>query len=451
MTISAASVDLAIGQGRMSRLQFRVIILCTLLLVFDGYDIGSIGYAIPALSVAWKQHPEAFTTAIVLGGVGMLLGSIVTGPLGDWYGRKAVLVSCVAAFGIFSIAAGFSQSTGTLAAMRFLVGFGLGGAIPTAVALTTDYVPNRNRALVVGLMTGGVPVGLVFGGIMSSKLIPAYGWEAIFIVGGILPILMLPVLLVLLPESIQMLLALGNREHKVSALLRAMNLAPVPQAADSAASGASQNVERNPVGKLFKDGNATRTILLWVMFLCNFLSTWLVIFWLPTILSAAGASPSSAAAYAAIMSLGGLIGMAVIFFGAPKMGVEWMLTAGLIIGAAAVFGLWSVAETTASIAILILITGAGIMGAQFGMNGLSGAVYQPKIRSTGSGWAFGIGRVGTIVGPALGGLVLGMSFPPRTMFLVAVIPLIIAAVATALLGRERIGGRLDLMREPAAV
>jgi AAHS family 4-hydroxybenzoate transporter-like MFS transporter len=449
--LSVASVDAAIGRGSLSGLQIRVIVLCALILVFDGYDIGSISYAVPALAAAWKVPASDFTMAIVLGGVGMLIGSMISGLLGDWYGRKIVLVGCVTVFGIFSIASAFAESTITLALMRFITGLGLGGGVPTAIALTSDYVPNRNRALVVGAMTGAVPVGLVLGGLLSSKLIPMYGWEGIFLLGGILPLIVLPLLLLLLPESVQMLLAMGKREDKARALLKAMNLAPLFTEATAEPQSATRKVERNPIGKLFADGNAMRTALLWTMFLCNFLSTWLVIFWLPTILNAAGATPGSAAFYSALLPMGGIAGMIIIFFTAPRIGIEWMLTIGLLTGAAAVVALWSSAETTTVVAILIAVTGAGIQGAQFGMNGLSGAVYPPQIRATGSGWAFGIGRIGNVIGPALGGLVLGLSFPPRTMFLVAVVPLLIAAVATALLGRERSGGRLELTRAPAVL
>lgn len=434
---TVSSVETAIAKGGFGPLQIRVIALCAVLLMFDGYDVGSIGYAVPALAAAWKLPPEAFTLAIVAGGVGMLFGSMISGILSDWYGRKKVLVGCALVFGLFSIGAALATSPAFLALMRFVVGIGLGGCIPAAVALTSDYVPNRNRALVVGLMTGGVPIGLVLGGLASAALIPAFGWQAIFVVGGVLPLALLPVLLWFLPESVQMLLALGKAEARAAKLLKAMNLEAAAEAQPIAVAESSRGVERNPVGKLFVDGNARRTVLLWTMFLCNFLSTWLVIFWLPTILNAAGATTGSAALFSAILSLGGLIGMAIIFVTAPRVGVEWMLTAGLLIGGVAVLLLWSSAETTGAIATLILITGAGIMGAQFGMNGLSGAVYTPTIRATGSGWAFGVGRIGNIIGPTLGGLVLGMSFAPRTMFLVAAVPLLIAAAATALLGRER--------------
>lgn len=439
--INPVAVESAISNKPMSPVQYRVVLLCSLLLVFDGYDIGAIGYAVPALAASWALSPSDFTLAIVLSGVGMLIGSLISGPLADWYGRKPVLIGCVVIFSVFSFASAFSETTLVLTITRFLTGLGLGGGVPTAIALTSDYLPRKNRAILAGVMTGAVPVGLVIGGLVSSKLIPAFGWQAIFLAGGLLPLLILPVLVIFLPESIQMMLARGKTAESIS-ILKAMNIEP-SSLTSGPTSGARSAVVGNPVLKLFQDGNATRTSLLWAMFLANFLSTWLIIFWLPTILSAAGANPGDAAFYSAMMPTGGLTGMIFIAVLARYASIEKILAAALLVGTVAVFSLWFWNSSTPVTAMLIILTGAGIMGAQFGMNGLSGAVYPSQIRSTGSGWAFGIGRFGNIIGPALGGLVLGLAFPPKTMFLVAVGPLLVATAAMVMLSHERSKGRLE--------
>jgi AAHS family 4-hydroxybenzoate transporter-like MFS transporter len=441
--ICVAAIDNAISNGQMGQVQYRVIALCALLLVFDGYDIGTIGYALPALSRAWGLNPSDLTLAIVFSGVGMLVGSMISGPLGDLRGRKPVFIACVAIFGIFSIACAFTESPSSLSIMRFLTGLGLGGGVPTAIALTSDYVPRRNRPIIVGMMTGAVPVGLLLGGLTSSLLIPTYGWQAIFLVGGVLPLALLPLLVGLLPESIQMLLATGAPSRRTLVLLKEMGI-DAALADLTPANVTSPPAAKNPVSRLFREGYATRTLLLWTMFFCNFLATWLVIFWLPTILSATGASDSDAAFYSALLPMGGLAGVAVIALLARRGRIERILALALLLGTAAAFLMWVLRLSPQSAAVIIFLVGAGLQGAQFGMNGLCGSVYPTAIRATGSGWAFGVGRIGNIIGPGLGGIVLGLSFPPKTMFLVAVGAALLASIALFLLGRERATGRLEV-------
>ncbi|MGO4126920.1 MFS transporter [Inquilinus sp. YAF38] len=446
--ISAAAVETAISNAKMGPLQYRVVVWCSLLLVFDGYDIGGIGYAVPALVGAWHLEPSAFTPAIVLGGVGMLVGSMISGVLSDRYGRKPVFMTCILVFSVFSLASALSETTEFLAATRLLTGLGLGGGLPAAIALSSDYVPGKNRTIIVGAMTAAVPVGLALGGLASSILLPTFGWQSIFVLGGALPLCLLPFFACRLPESIQIMLAKGKSQEKVDALLKALSIdpekLPAAQPEDSSATEPG-----NPVVALFRDGNARRTLLLWVMFFGNFLSTWLVIFWLPTILSAAGADPGHAAFFSALLPMGGLFGVVFVATLAGRLGTERLLAIGLVVGAVSIFALWLVNPTTPCTVILVFAIGAGIQGAQFGMNGLSGSVYPARIRATGSGWAFGVGRFGNVLGPALGGVVLGLGLPPKTMLLVAVGPILIAAVAMALLGRERSAGRLDA--EPQAL
>jgi AAHS family 4-hydroxybenzoate transporter-like MFS transporter len=410
------------------RLTLRVIALCALALMLDGYDVGAIGYVLPALARSWARSPSELTPAIVLGGVGMLIGSMAAGPLADLRGRKPVVLACIAIFGLFSIACAFATSPLSLAALRLATGLGLGGVIPTAIALTSDHVPQKNRAIVVGLMTCAVPVGLLLSGLASFWFIPAHGWQSVFLIGGVLPLLLLPLLVGLLPESLQFPMRAGTPPDGTVARTEAIGAGPT---------------WRQLVALLFRDGYATRTVLLWTMFFCNFLATWLVIFWLPTILSTAGLGDADAAFFSALLPLGGLAGVVAIALIVRRVRIELTLAAALVLGATAVVVLWSLSLPPLLSAIVIALIGTGLQGAQFGMNGLCGAVYPAKIRATGSGWSFGVGRIGNIVGPGLGGAILAMSFPPRTMLLVAAVAALVAAAAMLLLDRERVAGRLE--------
>jgi AAHS family 4-hydroxybenzoate transporter-like MFS transporter len=429
------------ARGRIDHLTYRVIALCALLLVFDGFDIGTIGYLLPALARSWAKSPAELTPAIVLGGVGMLIGSMIAGPLGDVRGRKPVFIGCIAIFGIFSIASAFSTSPVSLVALRLLTGLGLGGGIPTAIALASDYVPRKNRPIVVGLMTCAVPVGLLLGGLASSWLVPAHGWQSIFLLGGIVPLLLLPPLAWLLPESLQILRLAGKTPKGGELLLEQLGESGTMEA--SADAIGARPKWRNLVGLLFRDGYATRTSLLWIMFFSNFLATWLVIFWLPTILSLAGSSDGEAALFGALLPLGGLAGVVAIALIVRRVRTELTLAAALVLGAVAVLAMWALQLPPMAAAIVIALIGTGLQGAQFGMNGLCGAVYPARIRATGSGWSFGVGRIGNIIGPGLGGAILAMSFSARTMLLVAAVAALVAAAAMFALDRERAAGRLE--------
>lgn len=435
--VSISTVEDAIDGRKLAALQYRVLLLCALLLVFDGFDIGAIGFAVPAIAADWNVSPSSLTPAIVASAVGMLVGSLLSGPLGDRFGRKPALLAAVAWFGALTLACGFATSTAMLAGLRFLTGLGLGGGLPLAIALTADYAPRRRRAVLAGLMTAGVPVGLVAGGIASSQLIATFGWPAIFTVGGIVPLLLVPLGFVLLPESWQLLWERG-RFDAAATILRQLGF----DAATVAAPATGERIKvapGNPVTALFGDGHGFRTLMLWLMFFCNFLATWLAIFWLPTIFVSAGASASTAALYSTLFPLGGLLGIALIAATSRDQGIEPLLAAGLALGAIALGCLWATSDNLAVAGPLAFLAGLGLQGAQFGMNGLSGAVYPSRIRVTGSGWAFGIGRIGNIIGPGLGGAVLGLGYAASAMLLVAVGPALVAMLAMLLLRRDRDG------------
>src|SRR5208337_1741012 len=174
---------------------------CWLVLLLEGYDIAAVGFAVPSLVDVWHLKPAAFTAALTAGSLGMLFGTLIGGPPGDWLGRRRMLAGCVAAFGIFSLLTAFVGSTGSLTALRFLTGAGLGGGIPLTIALASDHAPAGSQGKLVILMTSGVSIGNTVGGFLASWMVPHFGWAAIFVVGGLLPLLVLPPLWLKLPES----------------------------------------------------------------------------------------------------------------------------------------------------------------------------------------------------------------------------------------------------------
>jgi MFS transporter, AAHS family, 4-hydroxybenzoate transporter len=242
----------------LERLYLRIAWLCGVVLFLEGYDIAAVGYAIPSLVDAWRVALSGFTQVLTAGNIGLLLGSLGAGLLGDRLGRKRMLLSCVAAFGAFSLLSAVPGSPVQMAGLRFLTGLGLGGGIPLAIALASDFAPSKGQGRLVMLMSVGVPIGFTIGGLLASQLVRVFGWPAIFAVGGMLPLAMMPVLALWLPESTA--LSAATRRH-------------------------------NPVASLFRDGLAPSTTLLWAMNLINLFNNYFILLWLPAILHGTGVSP----------------------------------------------------------------------------------------------------------------------------------------------------------------
>ncbi len=383
-------------------LHWRVVGLCWLVLALEGYDISAIGYSIPSLVDAWHLRPPAFTAALTAGSLGMLVGALTGGPLGDWIGRKPVLLGSVAAFGLFSLLSASVTGPDLLAVYRFLTGVGLGAGIPLAIALASDHAPPGSQGKLVILMSSGVSVGNTLGGFLAAWMVPHFGWPAIFIVGGLLPVVVLPVLWARLPES---------------ALLAAIER------------------HRNPVSALFAPRLALATCLLWAMNLLNLLGNYFILFWMPAILHSQGFTPSRAILGGSMYALGSILGALITAPIVDRLGAERVLSAVLVIGALAVLSIGLLPLPFAALAGVICLTGIGIGGCQHGINSLSGRIYPPSIRSTGAGWALGSGRIGNIAGPLVGGILLSLGWLPTDIFLAAAGPAFCVALCMVMLGR----------------
>ena len=388
----------------VERPHLRVAWLCGVVLFLEGYDIAAVGYAIPSLVDAWRLAPSDFTQVLTAGNIGLLLGSLGAGLLGDQLGRKPMLLSSVAAFGVFALLSAFASSPLQMAGLRFLTGLGLGGGIPLAIALASDFAPSVGQGRLVMLMSVGVPMGFAIGGLLASQFVRVFGWPAIFVAGGVLPLAMVPVLARWLPESAA--LSAATRRH-------------------------------NTVAALFRDGLAPSTVLLWPMNLINLFNNYFMLLWLPAILHGTGVSPPWAIFGATMYALGVILGGVLTAPVVDRMGVERVLTGVLTLGALCVLSIGLLDPPFWLLSVIICGAGTGIGGCQAGLNSLSGQIYPPEIRSTGAGWALGAGRVGTIAGRLLGGALLGLGWRAQSLFIALAIPAFAVPLLMAILGRVR--------------
>ncbi len=413
MTITKG-VEASPGPVALNGLQVRVALLCGLIQMLDGYDLSAIGLAVPSLTKAWSLPASSFTEAFALSSVGIMVGALLSGPMADRFGRKPTLLVSVALFGVFSLLSAYASSLTMLTVLRFFTGIGIGGAMPTTVALTSDYTSDRWRTSAVMFMFTGNTIGGFFAGQIAAQILPRWGWQGIFLVGGIVPLVLLVALIFVLPES--------------------------PQFQNGAR---PESAQENPVGGLFKDGLAVSTFLLWAIFLINLLNMYLISYWLPTVLHLGGLTPADSAFAASIYSAGGVLSTLLLGPVIARFGAERTLALSLAFGAVCI-GLMAAGHLSYVGTMLVLFgAGGGFVGSQLGLNGYAASIYPAGTRSTGIGWALGIGRLGGIAGPIVGGALLGLGVPPTEVMLFASGPGLVTAGLVAYLGLHRHGLRTE--------
>jgi MFS transporter, AAHS family, 4-hydroxybenzoate transporter len=362
----ASTTEAALAGQRIGALQLRVAILCGLAQAFDGYDISAIGMAAPSLSHAWNVPPAAFATAFVMSNVGVMVGALASGPAGDRLGRKPVILTSLLFLGAFSFATAYAGSIPMLAFLRFMTGIGIGALMPSTVALASDYAPDRLRATVTMWVFAGNPLGGFLGGQLIAALLPIFGWQVIFHVGGALPLLLFPVLSLAMPESPRILLSRGRRTQAGLRIYAATGVDP------AAAGSAVQHVDvarGNTVAALFADGYAFRTVLFWIMFFASLLSLYLIGFWLPTVLHLEGLSPADAVFASSLYSAGG--GLSVLLLGplATRLGTDRVLIACLAFGIVVIAGVALGQLPYLVLLVAIFVMGICVVGGQLGAVG----------------------------------------------------------------------------------
>jgi MFS transporter, AAHS family, 4-hydroxybenzoate transporter len=423
-----SNIESALENQRIGPLQIRVAALCTLIQICDGYDVNSIGWSVPSLIHAWHLPPPAFTIAFLWSSIGIMVGALSAGPIGDRIGRRPLLIGSASIIGIASLASVFAPSLGVLSVLRFFTGLGIGGAFPGAATLTGDYAPHRRRALMIMASFTGAPIGGFVGGQIVAVLLSHFGWPIIFLIGGTFPLVLALIMAVWLPESPRFLGAKANLAPRDRALLQCLGIRP-----GQAVMHAVDIARGNPIKLLFGKGYALQTILMWIIFFSSLLNLFLFGYWMPTVFNLIGMTPSEAVFASSFRDFGAIWAVLYLGLAIDKVGPERSLAFHYAVGAIFIALIALVAMPYALLLLVTFFAGMTIIGSQTGANATCGKLYPARMRTTGLGWALGIGRLGGIAAPALGGYLLARGLPPRQIFLSACLFAIIAAVATALL------------------
>lgn len=430
MNSSSRTLDVKsfIDQRGITARQWLLVLLCFLIVAADGIDVAIMGFLAPSIIQEWGISRAGFGWVMSAAPVGLVLGALVAGPSSDRLGRKAVLLSAVLAFGFCTVLTAFTQNVPQMLVMRFLTGIGLGAAMPNTITLLSEYVPERRRSLLITVMFIGFGVGSAVVGFAAGWMIPHLGWRSVLVAGGVLPLALLPFLVFLLPESVRFMIVRNYPAARIASTLA--RVCKTQFAAGTTFFAPEPPVQaKKPIGVLFSLGYTLTTVSLWVTYFMGLLVIYLITGWLPTLMKDAGLPITQAANITAMFQTGGIVGAVLTGWAMDRLKPALVIAVAYLGGAVCVLGVGSVGPTAATLPFWMLAAGFFMNGAQTGLNAFAPACYPTMARATGVSWMQGMGRFGSILGSAVGGILLGMGWGFAGIVSTLAIPAGIAAFA----------------------
>jgi AAHS family 4-hydroxybenzoate transporter-like MFS transporter len=408
-------------------LQVGLFVLCAICLILDGFDVQAIGYVAPAIVQEWGIQSSALGPVFGAGNFGVLVGSLVFTMVADKVGRRPVLVIATLFFSLLTILTARANTISELLFVRFVAGIGLGCIIPNATALIGEYSPRRLRVTLMATVSVSFTAGAAIGGFIAAALIPAFGWRSVFYVGGVLPMIAAVLMYFWLPESLQFLVLRGRHLDRVGGWLKRID--PHVRVDGATYRVVEENRAGVPAVHLFREGRGAGTVLLWVVNFMNIYNLYFLSNWLPTVVRGAGYPTSTAVLVGTTLQVGGTLGTFWLTWLIAKRGFIPILTTSFLVAAFSVALIGHPSLSLGLLFVVVFVAGTCVIGSQPMLNALSATYYPTYLRSTGIGWGLGIGRIGAIVGPVLGGEFLALKWSIESIFYVAAIPALITAIA----------------------
>jgi AAHS family 4-hydroxybenzoate transporter-like MFS transporter len=438
-------VSRLLDERGLSPFQIKLIIWSFFIVLIDGYDIAAIAFAAPHLVRAWGVPPSALGPVFSASLVGILFGSALFGWVGDRYGRKAALVGSNLLFGVFTLFAAYATELQQMFWLRLLAGIGIGGVIPNIVAINAESAPRNLRATLAIIAVGCVPLGGAIPGFVAATLVPHYGWPILFQIGGVVPIVIALAALLGLPESIKYMALHSSQHARMEAVITAIRPDfELPANARFVIEDEKQFSGFSPV-YLFRQGLALITPLLWLLFALNLMGYFFLLSWTPTLLTAAKLPPMTVALAGAVLQVGGTVGALALCWWLQRH--RFLAITIMFVLAVPVVASIGFAGMTSQAALLTATFFAGflVLGIQSGINVVGAMIYPTSLRANGSGWQLGIGRIGSIVGPLLGALFVGL--PVETLYMWSAVPFAVGAMICFIVHRlnmARLAARPEL-------
>jgi len=418
----------------ISGLQYTVIALCFLMNILDGMDVLVISYAAQALATEWAISPEALGVVFSAGLFGMTAGALLLAPIADYLGRRTLILLCLVIMAAGVLLTAHAQNIMQLTVLRFASGLGIGAMLASAATMTAEYAPDRRKNFLVSAVLAGYPVGATLSGVVAAWVIPEFGWRTMFTVAGLATALAFPVVYFLLPESLNFLVKVQrtNALEKINSILRSMGSAEISVLPPTAAPAA-----HSKVSSLFAAGKRAPTLWLWLAFFMSFATLYFLLSWIPLLAANTGLSQRLAIYAGAVFNFGAFFGILLQGYSSELLGLRRAIGVFLVASAGlmTVFGYLS---GSAAVLVLFGLIGFALQGGFTGLYSVAARLYPTEVRTMGVGWAIGVGRTGAIVGPAVGGLLIGMGLSMSANFIVFAVPVVVAAVATALIRSAQI-------------
>jgi benzoate transport len=420
------NIKTLMDESPMSKLQYGTVLICFLMNILDGMDVLVISYCAPAISKAWNIGPEALGMVFSSGLAGMTVGALFMAPLADYMGRKRMILLSAILMGTSIFITAWADSLSQLIVLRFVSGIGIGSMLASTASLTAEFVPNKSRDFWVSFVIAGYPVGAVLSGVVAAYVVPSMGWEAMFKLAGIASFVTLPLILWFLSESVDFYL--GRQPvgalQKVNQILGKMGHGEIQVLPE-------KSTKRNgiPFGKLLETEYRISTIQLWTALFLAFGCLYFLTSWIPKLAETTGLSLSLAIYAGTIFNVGAFFGIISQGYLSSLMGLKKTISIFLV-GTAILMVVFQWFIGTDWILLLFALLGFGIQGGFVGLYAVAARMYPTEFRTTGLGWAIGIGRLGGIIGPAVGGILIGMGLMIDVTFMIYAVPIFLAGVVT---------------------
>lgn len=406
----------------LGKRQYWILVICGILMVLDGFDVQSVSYAAPAILQDWQIEKSELGAVFGSGLFGLLIGSLVFSYFSDKFGRRPILLWSTLFFALCMTATAFVENVTQLVALRFITGLGLGAIMPNAMALCGEITPKHQRISVMMMISCGFTIGAMLGGFLAAFLIPRFGWESVFLVGGVLPFLLLGVMIKYMPESLQYLALRNPQDPRVRRVLGEFYPdQPLPDSVQTAKAQGSM-----PVKALFEYGRHTFTLTIWVISLMNMIALYFLSSWMPTLAKQTGMSLETAVLVGATLQLGGTIGTVLMGRIIDRQGFYKVLIPCFAVSAVSIAALGSTVGSIGMFFAVVFVIGFTVIGGQPAINAMAANYYPTEYRTTGVGWSLGVGRIGSVIGPVLGGwLVHAGNLSPQQLFYFVALPSVV--------------------------
>ncbi|MDH4126597.1 MAG: MFS transporter [Gammaproteobacteria bacterium] len=414
-----------IDNSRLTSVQISVVAICFLLNMVDGMDVLAISFAAPDIADEWSISPQSLGVVFSAALVGMTVGAVFLSPFSDVVGRRKLILASLVLVSVGMVATAQANSVAALIFLRFLAGLGIGSLLSSMTSMVSEYAPDRWRNLFILVLHAGYPIGAIIAGFAAAEILPLFGWRPLFVFAGLVSFAALPLVFLLLPESLEFLAKKQPRGalQKINAVLRRMGATPM--AALPAEIVAAKS--RISVTSLLREPFRLATIKLWLAFFMAFAALYFLLSWVVKLAIESGLALENAIYAGVCLNLGAFFGSISLGALSNRFGLTRVIALFFVAGAISIVVYGSAKVSVAIVLVLVFILMYFVQGAFTGLYAVAARIYPTEIRTTGIGWAIGAGRLGAILGPVTAGLVLGAGLSIAWTFALFAIPMIFAA------------------------